>query len=146
MKKFLPFLGIIVLTASITWLLVSFLMNIKERKDESKMKHVNVVQLNEEITDPAIWGQNYPREYDGYKKTAIVTHTRYGGSEGISKLDEDSNLKTIFAGYAFSIDYNPRRGHYYSLTDQQDTQRAKKFKQVGNCLQCHGPSAKPGRT
>ncbi len=142
MKKTLPYVGIIFVTAVLTGLLVSFFMNIKERKDETKVQHVNVVQLNEEITDPAVWGQNYPREYDGYKKTALKTHTRYGGSEGISKLDTDPNLKTIFAGYAFSVDYKTRRGHYYSLIDQQETERVKKFKQVGNCMHCHAEGLK----
>lgn len=142
MKKILPYLGVVGLTALVTTLLVSFFVNIKEREDEAKVKHVNVVELTEETTDPAIWGQNYPREYDGYKKTSIKTHTRFGGSEGISKLESDPKLKTIFAGYAFSVDYSQRRGHYYSMIDQKETERTKKFKQVGNCMHCHAGGLK----
>ncbi|MBF0571776.1 MAG: ammonia-forming cytochrome c nitrite reductase subunit c552 [Candidatus Omnitrophica bacterium] len=137
MDKISSYVAVIVLTALLTGALVAFLLNIRERKEESKYRNVNVAQLNEEITDPAVWGHNFPREYDGYKKTSISTHTNYGGSEGISKLDTDPRLKTIFAGYAFSVAYNPRRGHYYSLIDQKETLRTKKFKQVGSCLQCH---------
>lgn len=133
---------VIVITAGLTALLVAFLINIMERKDESKANRVQLVELTEETTDPAIWGRNYPREYDGYKKTAIKTHTRFGGSEGVSKLDMDPNLKLIFAGYAFSVDYNPRRGHYYSLVDQQETERVKKFKQIGSCMHCHAGGIK----
>lgn len=142
MKKFLSYVTIIILTSILTGALVAFLLNIRERKEESKYRNLDIVQLNEEITDPAVWGQNYPREYDSYKKTAISTHTRYGGSEGVSKLDADPRLKTIFAGYAFSVDYNPRRGHYYSLIDQKKTLRAKNFKQVGACMQCHAGGLK----
>lgn len=137
MKRILPYLLIVALTALLTGLLVAFLLNIRERKEEAKYRVVSVVPLSEETTDPAVWGQNFPREYDGYKKTSEKTHTRFGGSEGISKLETDPKLKTIFAGYAFSVDYNPRRGHYFSLEDQKETLRTKNFKQPGSCLHCH---------
>ncbi len=142
MKKQYAYIGIILVTAIVTGLLVQFLMNIQERKQEGRITHVDLVKLNEETIDPAVWGHNYPREYDGYKKTSIKTHTRYGGSEGISKLESDPNLKIIFAGYPFSVDYNPRRGHYYSLEDQKNTLRVKDFKQVGACLHCHAGGLK----
>jgi nitrite reductase (cytochrome c-552) len=143
MKKVWIYGVIVVVTAVLTVVLFSFFMNIHDRMNEAKDSHVNVVELNEDTTDPAIWGQNYPRQYDGYKKTSIRTHTRFGGSEGIvSKLAEDPNLKIIFAGYAFSVDYNLRRGHYYSMIDQQETERVKKFKQVGNCMHCHAGGIK----
>ncbi len=142
MKKILPYFIVMIITAVLVGLLLTFLINIKERKEETRIQHVNVVELNEETTDPAVWGQNYPREYDGYKKTSIKTHTRFGGSEGISKLDNDPKLRTIFAGYAFSVDYNNRRGHAYSLIDQKETERVKKFKQVGNCMHCHAGGLK----
>ncbi len=142
MKKLLPYLLIISLTAIATASLVALLLNIRERKEEAKVRNVEVTELTEETIDPEIWGRNYPRELDGYKKTSLKTHTRYGGSEGISKLEKDPRLKTIFAGYAFSVDYNPRRGHYYSLLDQQETQRTKKFKQIGSCIQCHAGGLK----
>lgn len=137
MKKLLPYLLVVALTALLMGVLVAFLLNIRERKEEAKSRHVEVVPLTEETIDPAIWGRDFPREYDGYKKTSISTHTHYGGSEGISKLDADPRLKTIFAGYAFSVDYNPRRGHHYSLIDQQETLRTKQFNQPGSCLHCH---------
>ena len=142
MKKFLPYLMIVALTALLTGALVALLLNIRERKEEAKSRHVDVVELTEDTTDPAVWGRNFPREYDGYKKTSISTHTHYGGSEGISKLESDPRLKTIFAGYAFSVDYNPRRGHYYSLVDQKETLRTKNFNQPGSCLQCHAGGIK----
>jgi len=137
LKKLLPYVAIVLLTAALTAAGVALLLNIRERKEEAKSRYIPVAELTEETVDPAVWGRNFPREYDGYKKTSISTHTHYGGSEGVSKLDQDPRLKTIFAGYAFSVDYNPRRGHYYSLIDQHETLRTKKFKQPGSCLQCH---------
>lgn len=142
MKSKFTYIFVIGVTAVLTAALVAFLLNIRERKEEGKYRHIDVVPLDETTIDPAVWGHNFPREYDGYKQTSITTHTRYGGSEGISKLDADPRLKIIFAGYPFSIDYKPRRGHYYSLIDQQETLRAKNFKQVGSCLQCHAGGLK----
>ncbi len=142
MRRILGYFFVIVITAALTGGLVALLMNIRERKSEEKVSHIAVVELTEKDTDPEIWRRNFPREYDGYKMTALSTHTHYGGSEGISKLETDPALKTIFAGYAFSVDYNPRRGHYYSLIDQKETLRTKKFNQTGSCLQCHAGGLK----
>ena len=35
----------------------------------------------EATIDPALWGKNFPRQYDGYKRTVDMERTRYGGSE-----------------------------------------------------------------
>jgi nitrite reductase (cytochrome c-552) len=92
--------------------------------------------------DPAEWGKNFPRQYDGYKRAAERTGTKYGGggSETLpaDKLAMDPRLRTIFAGYAFSVDYRARRGHAYMLSDQRETKRVQlPFDQTGACLQCH---------
>jgi nitrite reductase (cytochrome c-552) len=89
------------------------------------------------VIDPAEWGKNFPREYDGYKRTSENTSRRHGGSEAISKLDEDPRLRRIFAGYPFSVDYRERRGHAFMLEDQDNTERVKQLKQPGACLHCH---------
>jgi nitrite reductase (cytochrome c-552) len=54
-----------------------------------------------------------------------------------SKLESDPNLKTIFNGYAFAIDYRERRGHAFMLHDQRETERVKQRPQPGACLNCH---------
>src|SRR5207302_10864741 len=71
------------------------------------------------------------------RRSAENPSRRRGGSEAISKLDEDPRLKRIFAGYPFSVDYRERRGHAYMLEDQDHTERVKQFKQPGACLHCH---------
>ncbi|HBQ38437.1 MAG: nitrite reductase [Omnitrophica WOR_2 bacterium RIFCSPLOWO2_02_FULL_63_16] len=126
-----------VVTAALTAAVVALLMNIRERKHEARQTYVQLVELSEETVDPAEWGRNFPREYDGYKRTVDTQRTRYGGSENVSKLDEDPVWRRIFAGYAFGVDYREERGHAYSLEDQKQTLRTKQFKQPGACLQCH---------
>jgi nitrite reductase (cytochrome c-552) len=133
---------VMVLTAAMTAGIAALLLNIQERKLEGKWRQVRVVELTEETVDPAEWAKNFPREYDGYKRTVDTVRTRYGGSEAISKLDADPAWKRFFAGYAFGVDYREERGHAYSLEDQKETLRTQQFKQPGACLQCHAGGMK----
>jgi nitrite reductase (cytochrome c-552) len=133
----LPYLATILVTAVATYGVLALLMNINERKQEARQSYLKLVDLSEDSIDPAEWGKNFPRQYDGYKRTAENTSRRHGGSEAISKLEEDPRLKRIFAGYPFSVDYRERRGHAFMLEDQDNTERVKQFKQPGACLHCH---------
>jgi nitrite reductase (cytochrome c-552) len=141
-------LGALVVGALATALLV----NIMERKQEARNPFYRVVELNDDITDPAVWGKNFPLQYDGYLRTVDQTRTRYGGSEAIphaptdadprsvvaqSRLEEDPRLRTMWAGYAFSKDFREERGHAYMLDDQTFTERQQVVKQPGTCLHCH---------
>src|ERR1041384_1831870 len=141
MKK-LGYLLLIILVAGATVGVMLLRENIATRKGEAKQVVFKLVDLNEQTIDPAQWGKNFPRQYDAYKRTAEPTGTKYGGggSETLSpsKLEEDPRLETIFAGYAFSVDYRQRRGHAYMLTDERETKRVQlPFHQPGSCLQCH---------
>ena len=131
------YVATIIITAAITYGVVALLMNIAERKQEGQQHYLQLVELTEDTIDPAQWGKNFPREYDGYLRTAENTNRRHGGSEALSKLDEDPRLRRIFAGYPFSVDYRERRGHAFMLEDQDKTERVTKFKQPGACLHCH---------
>ena len=120
----------------------ALLVNIFERKQEAKVTTTRLVEVTRDTTDPAKWGVNWPKQYDGYKLTAQLTKTRFGGHGGSEalpqeKIDKDPWLKRMFLGYAFSIDYRDRRGHAYMLQDQENTQRQTK-PQTGSCLHCHG--------
>ena len=140
-------------TAAVTLGLVALLINIFERKQEARNPFYRVVELTDDIEDPAVWGKNFPQQYDGYKRTVDQVRTRYGGSEAIqrtptqadprsvvaqSRLEEDPRLKTIWAGYAFSKDFREERGHAYMLDDQTFTERQQVAKQPGTCMNCHG--------
>lgn len=127
----------ILIVAVLTVGVMFLLQNINERKEEAKQNVFRVVELSEETIDPAEWGKNYPRQYDGYLRTVDTVRTRHGGSEAFQKLDEDPVWRTIFAGYAFGVDYREERGHAYMLSDQDITERVKVVKQPGACLHCH---------
>lgn len=127
----------IIITAAATYGVVALLMNINQRKEESKSHFLKVVDITEDTIDPAEWGKNFPRQYQSYALTAENTSRRHGGSEAISKLQDDPRLVRIFSGYPFSVDYRERRGHAFMLEDQDNTERVKKFKQPGACLHCH---------
>src|SRR5215470_12909640 len=115
--------------AGITVMLLTLLTNIFERKQEARQPFVRVVEVTEDTIDPAVWGRNWPHEYDSYLKTSEPTGTKYGGrglggsdaGPAPQKLDRFPWLKRIFAGYAFAIDYRDRRGHAFALFDQERT-------------------------
>jgi nitrite reductase (cytochrome c-552) len=98
-----------------TVLVMSLYASISSRKAEARQTSFKLVDLDETTVDPAVWGKNFPRQFDAYQRTAERYSTRYGGagSEGLptSRIKEDPRLVTIFDGYAFAIDFNQRRGH-----------------------------------
>ena len=131
---------------------IALLMNIFERKQEAKNPFYRVVELTDDTEDPAIWGKNFPQQYDAYLKTVDQVRTRYGGSEAVphtptqadprsvvaqSRLEEDPRLKTMWAGYAFAKDFREERGHAYMLDDQTFTERQQAAPQPGTCIHCH---------
>lgn len=132
--------------------LAALLTNIFQRQQEARTPFYQVVQLTDTTEDPAIWGKNFPLQYDDYLKTVDQVRTRYGGSEGVpreptdadprsvvaqSRLDEDPRLRELWAGYAFSTDFREERGHAFMLSDQELTARQQVTKQPGTCLHCH---------
>lgn len=135
------FIVIILVVAIGTVVVTALLVNIFERKNEGRNPYVRLVDVTEDTTDPAVWGKNWPKQYDSYKRTALSTRTRFGGHGGSEalpeeKIDRDPWLKRMFLGYAFSIDYRDRRGHAYMLSDQESTERLTK-PQSGSCMHCH---------
>jgi len=142
----------VVLAAIAAAAIAGLLVNIFQHKEETKNPFFRVVELNDQIADPAIWGKNFPMQYDLYLRTVDQKRTLYGGSEALphsptegdpresvtaSKLEKDPRLIEMWAGYAFSKDYREKRGHAYMLTDQTFTERQKVVKQPGTCLHCH---------
>ncbi len=147
--KFLLFVGV---AALITTGITALLVNIFERKQEARNPFYRVVELTDETEDPAVWGKNFPLQYDDYRRTVDQVRTRFGGSEAEprtptkadprsivsqSKIEEDPRLKVMWAGYAFARDFREERGHAYMLDDQTLTERQQAAKQPGTCMQCH---------
>lgn len=144
---------VILVAIGVTVVGLAFLTNIMERKQEGKNPFFRVVELTDDTTDPAVWGKNFPFQYDDYKRTVDQQRTKYGGSEALprtptgadprstvaqSRLEEDPRLKTMWAGYAFAKDFREERGHAFMLDDQTFTERQQVVKQPGTCMHCHG--------
>ena len=143
---------VFVLAIIATVAVAALLINIFEHKQEAKNPFFRVVELNDTIDDPAVWGKNFPMQYDLYLRTVDMQRTRYGGSEALphsptegdpreivtsSKIEADPRLKEMWAGYSFSKDYREKRGHAYMLLDQMFTGRQQAAPQPGACLNCH---------
>ena len=149
-----------VAAALVTAGLAALLTNIFAKQQEARNPFYRVVTLSDTIDDPAIWGKNFPLQYDDYRKTVDQVRTRYGGSEGEphsptaadprsvvaqSRLEEDPRLRDFWAGYAFSQDFREERGHAYMLEDQEFTERQRVTPQPGTCLHCHASVYVPYR-
>ncbi|MCS7061031.1 MAG: ammonia-forming cytochrome c nitrite reductase subunit c552 [Anaerolineae bacterium] len=119
----------------------ALLVNIEKRKMEAALSPAQIAPIPEDTIDPAVWGRNFPRQYDAFMKTKDDTlSTPYGGSVPYSKLERNPEKKRIWAGNPFSKDYNEERGHYYGLIDQKQTKRMSD-KQPGACANCHAAEA-----
>jgi nitrite reductase (cytochrome c-552) len=144
---FLAIAGVVVAVG-----LAALFANIMERKQEARNPFYRVVNLSDTTTDPAVWGKNFPLQYDAYRRTVDQSRTRYGGSEALphsptdadprsviaqSRLEEDPRLREFWAGYAFSKDFREERGHAHMLSDQEFTERQQFSQQPGTCLNCH---------
>ncbi len=150
----------IVASAVAMAVVVGLLVNILERRQEGRSPFYRVVELTDDTEDPALWGKNFPFQYDSYRRTVDQVRTRYGGSEATprtptaadprsivaqSRLEEDPRLKTLWAGYAFSRDFREERGHAFMLEDQTYTERQQAVKQPGACMHCHASVYRPYR-
>lgn len=125
------------IVAAATFFVAWILLSIRQHKQEELTYYFKLVDITDDTVDPALWGKNFPRQYDGYKRTVDTVRTKHGGSEAYQRLVADPRLKRIFAGYAFGTDYREERGHAFSLFDQDETKRVKLFPQFGACLHCH---------
>ena len=151
---------IAVLAAIVAIGITALLVNIFQRQQEARNPFYRVVEIDDETVDPAVWGQNFPLQYDGYRRTVDQIRTRYGGSEAVprtpsdadprsvvaqSRLEEDPRLKILWAGYAFATDFREERGHAYMLADQTFTERQVVVQQPGTCMHCHASVYVPYR-
>jgi nitrite reductase (cytochrome c-552) len=158
-RRFVTILLVTGVLAAVAAAAVAFvLVTIVEHKQEARNPFYRVVELDDDTTDPAVWGKNFPIQFDAYSRTVDMVRTRHGGSEAIartptgadprsivaqSKLESDPRLKTIWAGYAFAVDFREERGHAFMLEDQTYTERQHAAKQPGTCGNCHASTYVP---
>ena len=121
-----PWLGWILFTGTV---IVVFLLgllgsSIIERKTESVMAYVPQIEHGQFEPRNEVWGENYPRQYQSYKKTKDTAYlSKYNGNGMIDMLEVDPRLVVLWAGYGFAKDYNQGRGHAYAVEDLRNTLR-----------------------
>mgnify|MGYP002682653209 CR=1 FL=1 len=119
LKRLFRFSAILALVVAVAAFgVTALLVNIFERKQEARNPFFRVVELTDETEDPAVWGKNFPMQYDLYTRTVDMQRTRYGGREAITRtpteadprtevaqfrLELHPSLKTMWEGYALSL-------------------------------------------
>jgi nitrite reductase (cytochrome c-552) len=123
-------------TILIVFLVGLLASNIIERRTEANLVQQVVTPINEWEPRNEIWGQNYPREFETYKSTLDTTFaSKHGGSATVDLLARYPNLVVLWAGYAFSREYNQGRGHYLAVNDIRKTLRTD-VPQPSTCWTC----------
>ncbi len=122
--------------------IAALLVSIVTRRQEARLFYFPLVQIAPDEPDPAVWGRNFPSQYEAIQKTLRSSqlapyspYGRYGGSEAFSRLEQSPDLKTVFAGNAFAVEYNEDRGHWWSVEDVKRTKRLGD-KKPGTCMTC----------
>ncbi len=93
-----------------------------------------------------IWGENYPREYNTWKKTANMDfRSKHLGNMPEDVLANRPEMVALWAGYAFAQDYSAPRGHMHAVEDIRATLRTgspdanTKDMQPATCWTCKSP-------
>lgn len=103
------YVALLASTAVACFLVLLLYQNVVARKAESTKDVFRVVEVSDKTVDPAVWGKNYPRQYDSYRRTVDIERTSHGGSEAYQHLDASPAWRRIFAGYGFALDYREER-------------------------------------
>ena len=123
-------------TVIIVFLIGLFAASIVERRSEAQLYFQMVQPIPDWESRNEVWGQNFPRQYESYRQTLDTTfESKYFGSAMIDYLESYPELVIMWAGYAFSRDYNQGRGHYHSVTDSRNTLRTVQ-PQPATCWTC----------
>ncbi|OGU28518.1 MAG: ammonia-forming cytochrome c nitrite reductase subunit c552 [Ignavibacteria bacterium GWA2_35_9] len=110
--------------------------SIIERRTEATLRFQPVEEIAEWEPRNEVWGENFPRQHQTYIQTKDTTfRSKYLGTALIDMLDREPDMVILWAGYAFSRDYNQARGHYYAVKDIRNTLRTG-VKQPATCWTC----------
>lgn len=117
--------GILVAVMVIVFMLGLLAASITERRAEIATLFNNVkVQITGLEARNEIWGENYPREYNTWKKTADMDfRSKHLGNMPEDVLESRPEMVVLWAGYAFSRDYSAPRGHMHAIHDVTATLR-----------------------
>ncbi len=125
-----------IFTIFVVFLIGLFGASIMERRSEEKLAFQLVKPINDWEPRNEVWGENFPREFETYKSTFDTTFaSKYGGSAKRDLLEDSPEAVILWAGYAFSRQYNQARGHYHAVEDIQNTLRTG-VPQPATCWTC----------
>ncbi|MBE0637478.1 MAG: ammonia-forming cytochrome c nitrite reductase [Bacteroidales bacterium] len=111
-------------TIIVVFVIGLFASSIIERRSESQLYFQMVSEIPDWEPRNEVWGKNFPRQYESYLRTSETDFkSKYFGSMMIDYLDKHPEMVVMWAGYAFSRDYNQGRGHYYAVDDAHNTLR-----------------------
>jgi nitrite reductase (cytochrome c-552) len=133
-----PWFGWILFAATVLVVFLAGLFgaSIIERRSEEALLFQLVKPIAEWEPRNEVWGENFPREYESYVATRDTSFvSKYGGSRMRDLLREDPREVILWAGYAFSREYNQARGHYYAISDIRTTLRTA-VPQPATCWTC----------
>ena len=133
-----PWLGWLLFFGTIAAVFAIGLMasSIIERRKETY--RVDLVQpINDWEPRNAVWGVNFPRQYESYLKTRETEfRSANGGSAEIDYLALYPERVVLWAGYPFSRDYKQGRGHYHAVNDVRESLRTTVDTLPGTCWTC----------
>ncbi len=133
-------------TVVVVFLLGLLASTIVERRMEATFVNVPLKPVKPFEPRNEIWGQNYPRQFQSYYGTADTSfRSKYNGNGWVDMLEESPRMVVLWAGYAFSREYNQGRGHYYAIDDVRNILRTGAPKentpemQPTTCWTCKSP-------
>ena len=130
-------------TVVIVFLIGLFASSIIERRGESEYTFQMVKPIAEFEPRNEVWGENFPREYETYMQMLDTNFaSKFGGSKKIDYLERTPELVVMWAGYAFSKEYNQGRGHAYAIHDIRNILRTggnKNSPMPATCWTCKSP-------
>lgn len=143
-----PWLGWVLFfsTMIIVFLLGMLTYTIIENRTAGQFAFVSTNTLDPLDPRAEAWGRYFPRQFNTYDQMADTTfRSKYLGSQRRDLLADNPKLVILFAGFAFSRDYNLSRGHYYSVKDVQQSLRIGSPMEKGDgvmpatCWTCKSP-------
>jgi nitrite reductase (cytochrome c-552) len=143
-----PWLGWVIFFSSmiIVFLLGLLASSVMERRAEAVFAYQPKVDHGQFEPRNEVWGENFPREYQSFLKTADTSfRSKHNGSAMVDMLEEDPRLVVLWAGYGFSKEYNQGRGHMHAVEDIQNILRTgapvdvEKSPMPNTCWTCKSP-------
>lgn len=123
-------------TVAVVFLVGLMAASIVERRQETFRVH-RVQPIAEWEPRNAVWGVNFPRQFESYLKTREGDFTSlHGGSVEIDYLERYPYRVVLWAGYPFARDYKQGRGHYHAVEDVRQSLRTTVETLPGTCWAC----------